>query len=107
MRIMTRRRGFAAVVVIALTVGLIGFAGPASAVTQTFTWATPASSTYGVGLTSGQLDAVSNVAGSTAYSVVSGPGSTAGQSIVVGTVLPAGNYGLKGRFHPSLRQTSG
>jgi len=101
MRIMTRRRGVAAMVATALTVGVIGFASPASAVTQTFTWATPANSTYGVGLTSGQLDAVSNVAGSTAYSVVSGPGSTAGESIDVGTVLPAGNYVLKATFTPT------
>jgi len=63
MRFMTRRRGLAAVVALAVVVGLVSFASPASAVTQTFTWATPANSTYGVGLTAGQLDAVSSRAG--------------------------------------------
>lgn len=101
MRIVTRRRGAAALVALALVVSAIGFAGPAGAVTQTFTWATPANSTYGDGLTSGQLNAVSNVAGSTAYAVVTGPGSTAGMSISVGTVLPAGGYSLKATFTPT------
>ena len=121
MAIGTRPRGVAALLAAALTVGSLSFASPAGAavatsahaitrpasgvmspnVTQTFSWAAPASSTYGVGLTSGQLDAQSNVAGSTVYKVVTGPGSTAGDTLTVGTVLPAGTYSVKATFTPT------
>jgi sugar lactone lactonase YvrE len=67
----------------------IALSGTAIQATPTITWATPAAITYGAGLGSGQLNATSSVAGSFAYSPVSG------------TVLGAGPQTLKATFTPT------
>jgi hypothetical protein len=56
--------------------------------TPTITWPTPAAITYGAGLGSPQLDATSSVAGSFAYSPVSGTVLGAGPQTLTATFTP-------------------
>jgi hypothetical protein len=56
--------------------------------TPTITWPTPAAITYGAGLGSAQLDAASSVAGSFAYSPVSGTVLGAGPQTLTATFTP-------------------
>ena len=56
--------------------------------TPTITWPTPAAITYGAGLGSAQLDAASSVAGSFAYSPVSGTVLGSGPQTLTATFTP-------------------
>jgi len=67
----------------------IALSGKAIQATPTITWATPTAITYGAGLGSGQLNATSSIAGSFAYSPVSG------------TVLGVGTQTLNATFTPT------
>ena len=63
--------------------------GPLKQTTPTLTWATPAAVAYGTVLSATQLNATASVAGTFAYTPVSG------------TVLPAGTQTLKVTFTPT------
>jgi len=79
---------FISLIALTCSLGCGGSGSSGSKTTPTITWATPAAITYGTALSSTQLNATSNTAGSFSYSPASGTVPSAGTQRLTATFTP-------------------